>query len=298
MLREHRNFHEALTRLKYDNTEPKNTDALLKRRNFLLRKLKTAATQDKPLNTEQITEIDNAYEYLKSMMDGNFEEFRQIQEDVNSQVGGLALNCSPDCVYAVGIAASSNERWKSYMEDTRTFQDCFGEDKKKCFFGVYDGYHGRFAAEIAASELHKLLLSEMMKFDPRTKSVMGGNLLGEPDISHYRFERPNTMQSERVMLHDESVNIIQNIINMCEAKYDEMYKKMDNTPENKQKDDNEDEDNTTKKRKVKTPFEQKMERAFSKAYFLLDILLSYGKDENSKLRWSGCSATTCVIQVS
>lgn len=242
--------------------------------------------------------MNDAYEYLKALLEGNYEELRQVREDVNAQVGGVALNCSPDCVYAVGMAASANERWKSYMEDARTFQDCFGEDKHKSFFGLYDGYHGRFAAEIAASELHKLLLSEMIKFDPRTKSVLGGNLLGETDISHYKFERPNTTQSERVILYDESVGIIQNIINICEDKYNELIKKRDGTPENSAKEETgQGIDSSRKTKKEKSPFEQKMENAFSKAYYLLDILLSYGKDENSKIRWSGCSAATCVIQV-
>ena len=256
--------------------------------------MKAAATKDKPVTPQQIEEVNEAYEYLKAVLDGNYEEYRQVREDVNAQVGGVSLNCSPDCVYAVGMAASSNERWKSYMEDARTFQDCFGEDKHKCFIGLYDGYHGRFAAEVAASELHKLLLSEMIKFDPRTKSVVTGSVLGDPDISHYKFERPDTTQSERAILYDESVSIIQNIINICEDKYNDLIKKMDNTPEHSAKDEDE---TPRKKKKEKTPFERKMENAFSKAYYLLDILLSYGKDENSKIRWSGCSAATCVIQV-
>ncbi|KAH3753995.1 protein phosphatase 2C-like domain-containing protein 1 [Dreissena polymorpha] len=295
MLKEHRKFHVSLTLLRYVNDEPKNATMLLKRRNFVLRKLKSAATKDKPVNPQQIEEINNAYEYLKSILEGNFEELKQVREDVNAGVGGVALNCSPDCVHAVGIAASANERWKSYMEDTRTFQDCFGEDRHKCFFGVYDGYHGRFAAEVAASELHKLLLSEMIKFDPRTKSVIGSNVMGNGDISHYKFERPDTAQSERAVLYDESVSIIQNIINICESKYNELIKRMDSEPENKDK--NEDGAEETKKsRKPKSQFELQMEGAFSRAYYYLDILLSYGKDENSKIRWSGCSATTCVIQ--
>ncbi|WAR11454.1 PP2D1-like protein [Mya arenaria] len=295
-LKEHRSFHQALTLLRYGSDEPKNSDLLLKRRNFVMRKIKSAATKDKPVTPQQIQEINDAYEYLKSLLDGNFEEMRQVREDVNAGVGGVALNCSPDCVHAVGIAASANERWKSYMEDTRIFQDCFGEDKHKCFLGLYDGYHGRFAAEMAASELHKLLLSEMIKFDPRTKSVMGSNVLGEPDISHYKFERPDTKQSERAVLYDESVSIIQNIINICESKYNEMIKRLDSEPENLDKLKEEPSNEGKKKKRQKTPFEQKMENAFARAYYYLDILLSYGKDENSRIRWSGCSAATCVIQ--
>jgi len=300
-LREHRKFHKACSLLRYGNEEPKNPDLLLKRRNFVLRKIKNSATKDKPVTPQQVEEINDAYEYLKSILNCNYEELRQVREDVNAGVGGVGLNCSPDCVQAVGIAASSNERWKSYMEDTRTFQDCFGEDKHKCFFGVYDGYHGRFAAEMAASELHKLLLSEMIKFDPMTKSVVGSSALGEPDISQYKFERPDSSRSERDILYDESISIIQNIIKICESKYNEMIKRMDSLPENLDKlDDAEDtetsEHNKKKKKRHKSEFEVKMENAFARAYYYLDILLSYGKDENSRIRWSGCSAATCVVQ--
>ncbi|KAL4217224.1 Protein phosphatase 2C-like domain-containing protein 1 [Mactra antiquata] len=297
-IKEHRAFHSALSVLKYTTEEPKNSDVLLKRRNLVLRRMKAASTKEKPVTPQQINEVNDAYEYIKAILDGNFESHRQVREDVNVHVGGVALNCSPDCVQAVGMAASSNERWKSYMEDTRSFQDFFGDDKHKCFVGLYDGYHGRFAAEVAASELYKLVMSEMSKFDPRTKMVIGTNPLGDPDLSHYKFERPDTMHSERVLLYDESVGIIQNIINLCEDKYNKLIKRTDSVKDNQ--DDDEDiaeESNTArKKKKQKTPFEQKMESAFAKAYYYLDILLSYGKDENSKIRWSGCSATTCVIQ--
>ncbi|KAJ8310944.1 hypothetical protein KUTeg_011504 [Tegillarca granosa] len=47
---------------------------------------------------------------------------------------------------------------------------------------------------------------------------------------------------------------------------------------------------------MQTPMSIKMEKALNKAYYLLDILLSYGKDECSRVRWSGCSAATMVIQ--
>ena len=69
------------------------------------------------------------------------------------------------------------------MEDTKVFQDNFGEDKNKSFFAVYDGYHGRFAADMAATELHHLLLNEMSKFDPKTKSTTATNQADNNDVS-------------------------------------------------------------------------------------------------------------------
>ena len=297
-LSEHRQFHTAMSTLKYTKDLPMTSEALLKRRNAVLRKMKSAATQDNPVQPKDIEKVNVAYEYLKSVVDGTFEELRQVREDIDATVEGISLNCTPECAYAVGIAASGNERWKSHMEDARAFQDCFGEDQNKCYLGLFDGYHGRFAAEVAASELHKILLHEMMKFDPHTKSVITSNLAMITNMSQYKFERPNTSQSERVILYDESVDIIQNIINICESKYEdlirdesEIYDKL--ATDRSQKDT----DRSNKsKRKEKSPFALRMEKAFSKCYYLLDILLSYGKDEHSKIRWSGCSAVTMVIQ--
>lgn len=68
------------------------------------------------------------------------------------------------------------------MEDTKVFQDNYGEDKNKCYFGLFDGYHGRFAADMAAAELHHLLLNEMAKFDPKTKSTTVTNILDNTNV--------------------------------------------------------------------------------------------------------------------
>ena len=38
-------------------------------------------------------------------------------------------------------------------------------------------------------------------------------------------------------------------------------------------------------------------QAFKKTYYMMDILLSYGQEERSRVRWSGTSALTVVIQV-
>ncbi|CAH1789884.1 unnamed protein product [Owenia fusiformis] len=51
-----------------------------------------------------------------------------------------------------------------------------------------------------------------------------------------------------------------------------------------------------KKRKEKDPFSERVSNAFKTAYKATDLLLSYGKDESSRVRWSGCSGLTCIIQ--
>ncbi|XP_033728301.1 LOW QUALITY PROTEIN: protein phosphatase 2C-like domain-containing protein 1 [Pecten maximus] len=309
-LKDHRIYHNNLSILKYNGSaKPPTTDALLRRRNAILRKLKSAATADKPLDPKSIQRVNDAYEYLKSEIDGSFGEFRHIDEEVSTAVKGVALNCTPACVTAIGICSTRNERWKSYMEDAHVYQDFFGEDRNKCYLALFDGHHGRFAAEIAAAELHHLLLYEMAKFDPRTKS-MPRNIGENQDMFQYQFERPSTKESERVILHEESVNIVQQIINLCEDKYDEIIKDKSLSLDMKEKAHSEetpksdDEKNTKtditektprKKKKEKSAFTSKMEDALKKTYYLIDILLSYGKDECSRVRWSGSSALTLVI---
>lgn len=292
-LREHRIYHDSLEVMKYQGkNKPTSVDGLRKRRQIIIRKLREEKETRKQL--QAIQEINDAYEYLKAEVQGTFEMERQNREEINTNVHGMAVNCSPSCVFAVGFCSSQNERWKSYMEDTKVFQDSFGEDKNKCYFGLFDGYHGRFAADMAATELHHLLLNEMAKFDPRTKSTAATNILDTTDVEQYSFERPDTKESESVTLHEKSVDIVQQIVNMCEDKYEELI-----TPRRSKcgkQDAHKDEQKENRKKKQKAPFTIKMESALAKSYYLTDILLSYGKDERSKVRWSGCSAVTLVIQ--
>lgn len=293
---DHRAVHKALEKLRYKSqSRPRNTDSLLHRRNALIQRLKEKAdAKDCLPDPKDILKINEAYEVLKSDLDDTYDDFRQMHDAINTHVNSVALNCSPECVYAVGIAASGNEKWKSVMEDTRVYQDFYGGDDNKCFLGLYDGHHGRFAAEVAASELHRLLLNELLKFDPKTKSVEVHNMADASiDISQYIFERPVTRESEhrRVSMYNHSLDVVQQIVKMCEEKYEQlMQEKGSNFNEKQQKLD-------SKKRKyIENPFAAKISAAYKKVYHLMDILLSYGKDECSKVRWSGCSALDIIIQ--
>jgi hypothetical protein len=63
------------------------------------------------------------------------------------------------------------------IDRPEVYQDAFGEDENKCYMAVFDGHHGRFAADVSASELHHMLLSEMKKFDPKTVSTVALNMV-------------------------------------------------------------------------------------------------------------------------
>ncbi|XP_052080893.1 protein phosphatase 2C-like domain-containing protein 1 isoform X4 [Mytilus californianus] len=317
-LQEHRKYHKALATMKYGKKlpRPQNIEMLLKRRNVILRKMKqTAASLGNHIEPREIQKINEAYEYLKTDIDGTLAQLQQMREDLDVHVNGSSLNCSPDCVYAVGFCSHGNNRWKNQMEDTKVYQDSFGEDNDKCFMAVYDGYHGRFASDVAASELHHMLLNEMKKFDPKTTSTKATNMADNmEDISNYKFDRPTTKESEREVLYEGSMNIVDQIIKLCESKYDDMMtprsgrsskaleserSKEQLIPIEEEKSDYEkslrEEKTPRNKKQAKPPMSIKMEEAFKKSYQLLDILLSYGKDECSRVRWSGCSATTLIL---
>ena len=285
-LSDHRNFHKCLTLLKYfKGDQPKKLDALLRRRNAVIRRIKTKITKDQPLDPKQIQEVNDAYEYLKSELDGSFGQFRQLKQENHSEVSGIALNCSAKCVSAVGICSNRNNRWKNYMEDTYSFQDSFGEDPGKCYFGVFDGHHGEFAAEVGSNELHHILSHEIAKFDSETKVTIGHQTphLG---TSRYNNEPPKPPKDKT---SDENATVIEQIIKMCEEKFDDMHLKNQlSTTRSSSR-------TSSKKKKQKSPFTHSLEEAFTKVYYLVDILLSYGKDECSKVRWSGCSACNILM---
>ncbi|XP_064598379.1 protein phosphatase 2C-like domain-containing protein 1 [Liolophura sinensis] len=285
---EHRRRIRALEVMRYkDMNQPDDTAKLFHRRNNLIKQMRAKVSENETVDPKEVQKVNEAYELLKANLEQTFESHRRVRRNVDTKVRGVSLNCSPNCIQAVGICASGNERWKNEMEDTRVYQDCYGGDPHKCFMGLYDGHQGRFAAEIAASELHGLLLHEMSKFDPRTKCTEGDNLTDESAVSRYTFVRPTTKESERVILFEQSIDIVQQIRKLCEEKYESlMHEKMEPCLQKSKQ--------TLKK--FESQLSENISSSFKKVHQLLDILLSYGKDECSKVRWSGCSTLNVIIQ--
>ncbi|XP_033101576.1 protein phosphatase 2C-like domain-containing protein 1 [Anneissia japonica] len=285
-IQNHRSYHDALHTLEYkDNKKPANVDSLLARRQYLVKK----APQS---NIAIIQKVNDAYELVKSVLQGTFDDLRQVNEPIKVECMGQPLNCSAKCIHAMSICSDGNERWKSKMEDTYVFQDFFGNDINKCFFAVYDGHNGRFAADIAAYDFHHFLLNEMTKFDANTTCKCTVNHAGKIDIEDYGIDRKPARnirkESIRHILHEESMNVIQQIMHTCEENVQQL--KEDNNPDCHQS------QKGAKKKRVKDPFSEKMEIALQKAYVQTDNILKFGIDEKSRVRWSGCSAVTCVIE--
>ncbi|XP_038047867.1 protein phosphatase 2C-like domain-containing protein 1 [Patiria miniata] len=296
LLQEHRKYHGALATLEYKESQrqrPESAEALLKRRQAVLAKMTRRATQEnKPLSMSTLQKINDAYELLKSYLEDTYEDLIQTREMVYPECQGLALTCSAKCARAMGICSHDNQRWKRSMEDTRVFQDYFGNDENKCFFAIYDGHSGRFAADITANDLHHFLLNEMTKFDPTTSCTCTLNMAEHNDLIGYKLDRPKPVvrkDSIRHILHEESHNIIQQIMHTCKENVSKLEVKTNNQPSKKET------KSKIPNKRENDPFAEKMEFALRNAYQLVDYILSYGIDEQSRVRWSGCSALTCVI---
>lgn len=150
-------------------------------------------------------------------MEDTFESCRKIEENINFRVESFDLTCSVDFALAVGHCSDQNSRWKSLMEDTKVYQDHFGNDKNKAFVALYDGHNGKYASSVAANELHYLLLTEIAKFDPKIKCQCTFNMLEDNDIAQYDLIRPPSISSgNKRLLHRESINHIQQIVYTCE----------------------------------------------------------------------------------
>ena len=295
---DHRAYHAALAALRYGgDSHPEDVAGLTERRHAMIKALTSASSPELPVDPKDVQKINDAYEFLKSDYNDTYDQYRQMKEPIEvSHITGMGLNCSTSCALAVGLCSAPNERWKAQMEDTRVFQDYFGNSSHKCFFAVYDGHNGCCTAEVTANELHHAMLCEMSKFDPTTKCTCTFNMANSYDISRYNIhgndERHSSKTPEGTLMHAYSINAIQQIIHTCHRNVDILDGKLDD----KTMADEEDMSPKRNKTKHQNPFDEKMANAFIKAHRYCDVIVSQGKDEYSRVRWSGCSTVCCVLQ--
>jgi len=283
-LNEHRNYHKHLQVMKYrGSARPESLEKLMERRQSIIRNLKKSTESD--LNTYELQKINEAYEFLKAHLEDTFEAYRRICKSRHEYLRGIGLSCSADSALAVGICSHGNDRWKNSMEDTRVFQDYFGNDAHKTFFALYDGHRGTFAADMASEELHRALLLEMSKFDPRTKctcpannseTVLGSMTPAPLDYCELHSRSPSTI------IYEESTAMIKKIVEESSEKLIDA--------------ENLRSAHQMKRSKPKPVFWERMRAAFTKAHIYTDMLLVWGREEHSKVRWSGCSTLNVLIQ--
>ncbi|KAH9491769.1 hypothetical protein Btru_030815 [Bulinus truncatus] len=276
-LQYHRAFHNALATLQFSCLDkPSDTQTLIDRRNLL-----TKIIKDEVSDKKQFKKIDDAYELIKSDILGvNHELSKIVNRNVDFDVQSFSLKCALNCIYAIGIASSQNSLWKNEMEDAKVFEDCFGEDRDKCYLAIFDGYHGSNAASKCGQNLHHFLFREMANFDSKIRTTEGGNTAEFAMFANeFEFHGPEVRNSATGLMHQESKILVQEIIKSCYNSYNEQTG-----------------GEAVRKKKTLDYFSEQMRKAFRNAYDNMDIMLSYGIDEKSKIRWSGTSAVTCLIE--
>ncbi|XP_023931873.1 protein phosphatase 2C-like domain-containing protein 1 [Lingula anatina] len=257
-LKDHRAYHNSLETMRYFGDDyPEDLQALVQRRILLLRELRSEYDDGLPPDAKMVQTINSAFELLKSDLEDTYTASRQMEEKMEITSEGLGLNCRPKCVLAMGMCSDRNERWKNSMEDCRVFQDSFGEDDNKSYFAIYDGHGGAYAAEMAASELQYYLLKEMQNFDP---NVQFDHIFTMDELDEKGSSNGHSYRGKSGGLSGRKSR------GHSEAK------------------------------KKKDPYSENMSSAFIEAYYQTDHYLSFGKDEQSRVRWSGCSALTVLLQ--
>ena len=255
------------------------------------------------LNNSNIAKINIAFDLLKAELDILRNGYHVQDYDVNYNVKGQGLPCSvADGAMAIGICSHGNERWKKTMEDTWSYRDSFGGDQNQCYFAIFDGYNGIHAAEIAANELHKALQREIVKLNTK---IHCENL----PITHIAslasfldFHRARQLYIRQLKTDTNSNNnskddhLLDDLQDGIEIESDFAVNNDISSDEN-HRSLSVDSANPKLTERLKNVVLKDVKQAFHSAYAATDtLLLHYGKNEHSRVRWSGCSALTCVFQ--
>uniref|UniRef100_A0A8C8FLV4 PPM-type phosphatase domain-containing protein n=1 Tax=Oncorhynchus tshawytscha TaxID=74940 RepID=A0A8C8FLV4_ONCTS len=158
-------------------------------------------------------------------------------------------------IRAVAVCEEKNSTWKKNMEDVTIFHEGYGGKEGTSFFGVFDGFHGQISAVTASREMPVLVLEQLSKQDPL------------------------------LSLEKDQVKLL--------SRFEALFQKDYNRPYPGQAQNiglglgPEQLENLTNMEQVNL--------AFTTAFWKMDRVLGLGKNETSKIRWSGCTALLCLI---
>lgn len=271
---------------------PDCIESLMDRRVHLI---KNISNESSSFDSNYLNKIDKAYELIRSHLEQTYEPLRQFRDNLDVNVRANSLNSMNRTILAVSWCSHNNERWKKKMEDTRVFQDSFGNDSRKAYFAVFDGYGGQRAAHIAALELHHFLLHEMIKFDSSISCTCTANKASSAtdhlnlSEQHKFCCRPLSSYSEIAKIHSISQHLVQQITEISEKNLHITRKeKKDVTYLPNKSSEN-------LLYQGERLYNHRISESFKRAHQQTDLLLSLGKEESSMVRWSGCSTATIVI---
>lgn len=259
-IKSHGRFHDALHTFHYsDQDRPENVTALnVCRRTILKEFYRNLKNSGEHPNPALFREFDDAYEIIKADLENNTRRSFELNYPV---VCGISSKPSASsCIEAVGLCSAINKQWKTEMEETKVFQDCFGGDPRKSFIGLYSGYNGSNAAKTSSKVLHTYLLSEIKKFSSSFHSDIAKGSNGD-----FR-EQDKLGQSGASQNPEINCDNSESSIHVQDIHSD-----------------------------LGHGFAQVVAAAFMKAHHSVDEILSNGEGESSRVRWSGCSTLACLI---
>uniref|UniRef100_UPI00398E8EB8 protein phosphatase 2C-like domain-containing protein 1 isoform X1 n=2 Tax=Pristiophorus japonicus TaxID=55135 RepID=UPI00398E8EB8 len=250
-VRHHRALHRTLGILQYSaGHHPISLLSLrLRRRSIIAKRM-----QSKKWSLLELQKINFAYEMVKSHQTSTWP-FLSEKPIVCTDEVPLSLRPSRHaCIKSLGICQDRNALWKSQMEETYVFNDCYGGRGNAWFIGLFDGYHGMSAAQFASQDLPVLILQQL---------AMAGHsyALSDKQRAHLSGYKP---------LFSESIAEDSHIAPLSSA--------------------------TAKSKGTKDHLYRSIHVAFAKAFLKMDRILRLGRNESSKVRWSGCTATTCLLE--
>lgn len=300
-LKEHGSYHEALQTFQYKDLAPANLGGLTSRRKALIKEMfDKLESCNGCLDPVWLRKLDDAYEIIRAELESNA---RRVFGVNSHEVCGFSVKCDTmPCIKAIGSCCYLNKRWKNVMDEEKTFQNCFGGDPTKCFLGIYSGYNGPTAAETSATELHKCFQSEIEKFDKCLHSENQQedapvNALGENEKGVGQdFAYPEGKQDIHDITNPQSIH--SSLSSDGSKVTSENLKAISDQVKNMKVSVREDGTSLlwNKCNKDSTTYARKVSDAFVTAHDLVDEILYCGKGETSRVRWSGCSTLTCLIQ--
>ncbi|CAK8692269.1 unnamed protein product [Clavelina lepadiformis] len=282
----HHRHHKALQILKFKQGRGHITlDILLKRRRAIIKKF-TSRFKDNPKDPDLLRRIDRVnesfdivrFELLRgksichflvpyigrvSAQEGGLGiESNEVLADIQSDLATSTADKSlPECIQAIGICHAMNVEYKNVMEDRTVVQCDFmsltnSDQTPSCYVGIFDGYCGSTAADHCCQSLHGILQKEL------EKENTGQQLKRKPNLP-----KSNEQETDKILQQLETGHFLQE----------------------------DDDDNIFNFHKPSALSNHKIAKCFQNTYQTMDEHLAWGVGESSWVRWSGCSAATCVI---
>ncbi|KAM9165279.1 protein phosphatase 2C-like domain-containing protein 1 [Pangshura tecta] len=241
----HKKEHKALALLGYHHPwiETDTNKLLLQRQKVISRLIKLSKYTERDKQ-----KIDCSLELLKNKSKGT--SYFNVDNIVDSS--GYLRKVSNSLIKALAICQDKNSTWRADMEDTFIVLDNFGNRSDTCFLGLFDGYHGVFAAETVSAELPLLFLDQLSQTD-----------------SSYKVSR-------------NEEQILDSFVTVIKGNYRDQEKVFSGKT---------DSDKTTKPNTYEW-----IHKAYAKSFWRMDRLLRLGRNEVSKVRWSSCTAVTCLVE--